>query len=267
MLGISYGEWFVILGAAAVMIGPKDLPMISRTLGRLAGRSIGYVQMARGQLDSVMQQTQVHKELQDTMAQLDAIRHEIRSLSMLNPGPMTKSLLEKTLDSTLEADATSGEKQEADKSQPKVPKVADSIDKSSIATNTVSQAAAYARFAEAAAKLKMQSDTEGDKQYDDPGLLSVLPISAESAGLLPKHKGIPHGADILLEAIIEAEVAHNAKDFFHSLKIKSHVKDKSTRSKSYPPLLRVLQAHKPVEMSLMFYVYTCSLWFQLSNAK
>ncbi|KAL9688327.1 hypothetical protein QQ045_032748 [Rhodiola kirilowii] len=81
----------------------------------------------------------------------------------------------------------------------------DSIDKSSIATNTASQAAAYARLAEAAAKLKMKLDTEGDKQYDDPGLFSVLPVSAESAGLLPKHKGSPHDSEILLEAIIEAE--------------------------------------------------------------
>lgn len=33
---------------------------------------------------------QVHKELQDTMAQLDAIRHEIRSISMVNPTPFTR---------------------------------------------------------------------------------------------------------------------------------------------------------------------------------
>lgn len=38
--------------------GPKDLPVIARTAGRLAGRAIGYVQLARGQFDNVMQQTQ-----------------------------------------------------------------------------------------------------------------------------------------------------------------------------------------------------------------
>lgn len=221
MLGISYGEWFLIMGATAALIGPKDLPLVARTLGRLAGRSIGYVQMARGQLDSVMQHTQarqVHKELQDTMVQLDAIRHEIRSLSVLNPGPMTKSLLEKTLDSnsTQEAMATDDEveKSEEDRSLPKMPK--DSFHKPSVATSTVSQAVAYARLAEAAANAKVKSGTKDDMHYDESGLLSVLPISAESAGLLPKQKGTgsPHGSDILLEAIIEAEVAHNAKDFF-----------------------------------------------------
>lgn len=61
MLGISYGELFLLLGATAALIGPKDLPLIARTAGRLSGRAIGYVQMARGQLDSVMQQTQARQ--------------------------------------------------------------------------------------------------------------------------------------------------------------------------------------------------------------
>ncbi|CDP08453.1 unnamed protein product [Coffea canephora] len=58
MLGIFYGELFLIIGAIAALIGPKDLPIIARTTGRLAERAIGYVQMARGQFDSVMQQSQ-----------------------------------------------------------------------------------------------------------------------------------------------------------------------------------------------------------------
>nr|XP_016457113.1 PREDICTED: sec-independent protein translocase protein TatB-like [Nicotiana tabacum] len=99
MLGISYGELFVLLGATAALIGPKDLPIIARTAGRFAGRSIGYVQLARGQFESVMQQSQarqVHKELQDTIAQLEAIRHEIRTISFMNPGPMTLRLVDST---------------------------------------------------------------------------------------------------------------------------------------------------------------------------
>ncbi|XP_045808494.1 transcription factor UNE12-like [Trifolium pratense] len=51
MLGFSYGEVFLLLGATADLIGPKDLPIISRTAGRLAGRAVGYVQLARGQIE------------------------------------------------------------------------------------------------------------------------------------------------------------------------------------------------------------------------
>ncbi|CAA2966899.1 Hypothetical predicted protein [Olea europaea subsp. europaea] len=97
MFGISYGEVFLLLGAAAALIGPKDLPIIARTAGKLAGRAIGYVQVARGQFESVMQQSQarqVHKELQDTMTQLEAIRHEIRSISFMNPGPLTTRVVD-----------------------------------------------------------------------------------------------------------------------------------------------------------------------------
>ncbi|KAJ8493023.1 hypothetical protein OPV22_014744 [Ensete ventricosum] len=81
--------------ATAALIGPKDLPVIARTAGRLAGRAIGYVQLARGQFETVVQQSQankVHKELQDTLAQLEAIRYEIRSISIMNPGPFTRRL-------------------------------------------------------------------------------------------------------------------------------------------------------------------------------
>lgn len=37
---------------------------------------------------------QVHKELQDTIAQLEAIRHEIRTISFVNPGPLNRRLVE-----------------------------------------------------------------------------------------------------------------------------------------------------------------------------
>jgi len=43
------------------VIGPKDLPIISRTAGRLAGRAIGYVQLDRGQFENVMQQSQARQ--------------------------------------------------------------------------------------------------------------------------------------------------------------------------------------------------------------
>lgn len=46
----------------------------------------------------------MHKELQDTMAQLEAIRYEIRSLSIMNPGPMTRRLM----DGVEHAPSTSG---------------------------------------------------------------------------------------------------------------------------------------------------------------
>ena len=46
-----------------LIIGTKDLPVIARTAGRLAGRAIGYVQLARGQFDNVMHKSQASQVL------------------------------------------------------------------------------------------------------------------------------------------------------------------------------------------------------------
>ncbi|KAH1096354.1 hypothetical protein J1N35_013275 [Gossypium stocksii] len=219
MFGISYGELFLLIGATAALVGPKDLPKIAKVAGRLAGRSIGYVQLARGQFDNVMQQSQarqVTKELQDTMAQLDAIRHEIRSLSLMNPGPMTRRLMENPPELASDNNGTvPSEKYEEEKNSADVVKK-DHTPKSSASTDLHSKATAYARLAESEA-VKAGSgrfNVEDENLNYEIGDFSVLPVSAESAGLLPDRKESAKGSDLVLEAVVEAEVAHNAKEFF-----------------------------------------------------
>lgn len=219
MFGISYGELFLLIGATAALVGPKDLPKIAKVAGRLAGRSIGYVQLARGQFDNVMQQSQarqVTKELQDTMAQLDAIRHEIRSLSLMNPGPMTRRLMENPPELASDSNGTvPSEKCEEDKNSADAVKK-DHTPKSLASTDLHSKATAYARLAESEA-VKAGSgrfSVEDENLNYEIGDFSVLPISAESAGLLPDRKESAKGSDLVLEAVVEAEVAHNAKEFF-----------------------------------------------------
>ncbi|XP_028090464.1 uncharacterized protein LOC114290709 [Camellia sinensis] len=204
MLGISYGELFLLLGATAALIGPKDLPIIARTAGKLAGRAIGYVQLARGQFNTIMHQTQarqVHKELQDTIAQLEAIRHEIRTVSFMNPSPLTRRLVD-NLDQT---SAASGN------NEPEKPDTANR----STTPDAKSQATAYAKLAKSTAinSGSAESNEVINELTDESGIM-VLPVSAESTGLLPDRKDNAEGSDIMLEAILEAEVARNAKDFF-----------------------------------------------------
>ncbi|KAK7355870.1 hypothetical protein VNO80_15134 [Phaseolus coccineus] len=217
MLGFSYGEIFLLLGVTAAVIGPKDLPIISRTAGRLAGRAIGYVQLARGQFENVMQQSQarqVHKELQDTMAQLDAIRHEIRTISIINPGPLTRSFVDNPNQTSVPRDNIKPEDSGENHLKPTV--IKDSTPVSSSSCNMQNQATIYARLAESPAiKNELSASSPEVEKIDDKlQLTSVLPISAESAGLLPNRGDDVKGSDIVLEAILEAEVAHNAKEFF-----------------------------------------------------
>ncbi|KAM3378235.1 sec-independent protein translocase protein TatB isoform X1 [Capsicum galapagoense] len=232
MFGFSYGEIFLLLGATAALIGPKDLPIIARTAGRFAGRAIGYVQLARGQFENVMEHSQarqVHKELQDTMAQLEAIRHEIRTISFMNPGSLTTRLVDSINTTTANSTADDGP-QKSDKESiivEKGPQISekestvatvtteDYSSRKALTTNMHSQATAYARLAETTPLKSNSVDNEGLRELtDESGSIIVLPVSAESAGLLPKHKDEAKGSDIVLEAILEAEVANNAKEFF-----------------------------------------------------
>ena len=82
-------------------------------------------------------------------------------------------------------------------------------------TNLHSQAMMFARLSESPG-IKMNSSTSasyGEQFKESNGLLNVLPISAESAGLLPSRTDEPKGSDLLLEVVLEAEVAENAKFF------------------------------------------------------
>ncbi|CAA0841193.1 Unknown protein [Striga hermonthica] len=230
MLGISYGELFLLLGAAAALIGPKDLPVIARTAGRLAGRAIGYVQVARGQFESVMQQSQarqVHKELQDTMAQLEAIRHEIRSISFMNPGPLTTRLVDNIAGQPPVANVDNGSSKPpedlAENIQIKeTSRMAEQISRfpkdhslpSPVLSDIHSQATAYERLAAESPLGGKSMDEVLNELKDESGQFVVLPISAESAKLLPSKKGELRGSDILLEAVVEEDVARNAKGFF-----------------------------------------------------
>ncbi|PKA56968.1 hypothetical protein AXF42_Ash002272 [Apostasia shenzhenica] len=225
MFGISYGELFLIIGATAALIGPKDLPVVARAAGRLAGRAIGYVQMARGQFESVMQQSnvgEVHKELQDAMAQLEAIRYEIRSISVMNPITFSRRLDVK------EPPANEGASVKSEGNHTPVLNTSnvachhvssplrDLNSSDTIPSSLYSQAMVYARLAETPTIKSGSYKTDGNVEILNGGddLPSVLPVSAEAAGLFPKRSGDVKGSDIVLEAIVEAEVAHSAKQFF-----------------------------------------------------
>ncbi|KAF0907413.1 hypothetical protein E2562_017354 [Oryza meyeriana var. granulata] len=77
-----------------------------------------------------------------------------------------------------------------------------------------SKATMYARLTESPeTKSSTMSGSSGHQFKERNGLLNVLPISAESAGLLLSRSDKPQGSDLLLEAVLEAEVAEHAKSF------------------------------------------------------
>ncbi|KAJ1417544.1 hypothetical protein SESBI_16603 [Sesbania bispinosa] len=126
------------------------------------------------------------------MAQLDAIRHEIRSISLINPGPLTRRLVDNLDQPSVPNDNRKPEDLGVNSSIPSVTK--DSTSLSSNLCNMQSQATSYAKLAESPAikNGSSASSTEVEKIKDEL-LLTVLPVSAENTGLLPNHGGM-HGS-------------------------------------------------------------------------
>ncbi|KAG2558175.1 uncharacterized protein LOC120686233 isoform X3 [Panicum virgatum] len=229
---------------------------IARTAGRMTGRAVGRLIVARRQLDEILGQsaaTQVHKELKDAMTQLDSIRYEVQNLSRLTPGHFNmrqqntgmaevgksdasdisvtkpdefrheiRSIIREEIESFCRMRdsnknfASTTEARKVDVADEHMLLKAKDIKMASTGlTNLHSQAMTYARLSEAPG-LKADYSLSGDNQEqlkENNGLLNVLPVSAESAGLLPNRSGGPTGSDLVLEAVLEAEVAENAKFF------------------------------------------------------
>ena len=79
---LGYGELVFLLGSAALVFGPKDIPRIARAAGRLTGRAVGTVTQLRARAEAALggsAASEVHRDLRDSLAQLSAIRDEIRS--------------------------------------------------------------------------------------------------------------------------------------------------------------------------------------------
>ncbi|KAG7536580.1 Ribonuclease H domain [Arabidopsis suecica] len=209
MLGLSYGELLLIIGATAAVVGPKDLPIIARAGGRLFGRAIGYINMARGHLDGVMKQPQmqeISKEVQDLRAQVDAISHGAR-FSLFDSSPLTRRVDNQSPESspsTTNGNVTSVNVEERQKPVDHYTKAQEFSGSSSASVNLHAQATSFARLSETV------SGKTNTLSSDSP----VLPVSAEMAKLLPQRKESARGSDLMLEAVLEAEVAHKAKSFF-----------------------------------------------------
>ncbi|KAJ8441835.1 hypothetical protein Cgig2_021525 [Carnegiea gigantea] len=164
MLGLSYGEIFLILGATAALLGPKDLPIIARAAGRLTGRAIGYVQLVRGQLENTMGKTEIRqmsKDVQDLRAQWDAVQHQIRSAYRMDPGPFVRTVMDKPDQ-----------------------------------TGTVPGATVVG------APINLSEESKGTIAQKNQG--QQYRFKAETSEV--------SGSDIVLEAILEAEVARDAKE-------------------------------------------------------
>lgn len=82
-LGFSYGEILGTSLAAIVLLGPKDVPIIAKTLGRLSGKMVGYSQVYREKVERILDESgdevkELREEMRGTTKALENVVGEIR---------------------------------------------------------------------------------------------------------------------------------------------------------------------------------------------
>jgi sec-independent protein translocase protein TatB len=98
MLDIGWSEMAIILLVALIVIGPKDLPRVARTVGRWAAKGRALAREFQNSLEEMARETE-----------LDKVKTEIEKAGRASP----KKMLENTIDPTGEIgralDPTDGE--------------------------------------------------------------------------------------------------------------------------------------------------------------
>ena len=88
-LGFSYGEIFGTTLAAVVLLGPKDVPVVAKSLGRFAGKMVGYSHVYREKVENILEESEVkelREDLRGTTKALENVVGEIRGFARRRNG-------------------------------------------------------------------------------------------------------------------------------------------------------------------------------------
>lgn len=73
MFGVDSGEFLIIILVAAVVIGPKDLPRVMRTVGHWVGKARGMANQFRSGVDQMVRDSEIAELEQKWREQNEAI--------------------------------------------------------------------------------------------------------------------------------------------------------------------------------------------------
>jgi sec-independent protein translocase protein TatB len=87
MFGIDSGELLIIAVVALVVIGPKDLPRVMRTIGNFVGRERGMAKHFRSGLDTMMRESELEEMEKKWKADNERIMREFPAAAAAEPWP------------------------------------------------------------------------------------------------------------------------------------------------------------------------------------
>jgi sec-independent protein translocase protein TatB len=88
MFGIDSAELLIIAIVALVVIGPKDLPKVMRTVGEWMGRARGMARHFRSGIDTMMRETELEEMQQKWAAENERIMREHPMAPVGDPQPL-----------------------------------------------------------------------------------------------------------------------------------------------------------------------------------
>ena len=97
MFGIDSGEILIIAVVALVVIGPKDLPRVMRTIGNFVGRARGMAKHFRSGLDTMMREAELEEMEKKWRADNERIMREhplpppTATMTATTPAPASES--------------------------------------------------------------------------------------------------------------------------------------------------------------------------------
>jgi sec-independent protein translocase protein TatB len=89
MFGIDSGELLIIAIVALIVIGPKDLPKVMRTVGGWIGRARGMAKHFRSGIDTMMRETELEEMQKQWAADNERIMREHPMAPGTEPLPVT----------------------------------------------------------------------------------------------------------------------------------------------------------------------------------
>ncbi len=80
MFDIGWTEILIVLGIAIVVVGPKELPKVLRTVGKWRGKASAYARDFQRQIEDAAEQTEldaVRKEIAEANRELDEAKQKL----------------------------------------------------------------------------------------------------------------------------------------------------------------------------------------------
>ena len=190
VFGVSTTTLVVVLGAGALALGPKDVPLVARFLGRIAGRAVSHV-------------THASRAFERAAADADVgtIRADIRASMRELRGVATE--IEEGLNPLRAASGTLGREGRA-----------------TTATTTMTTNGSRQTLGNDVSHVRARQEASASAALSMP----VIPVSARALGATPSSGTFgSSGADILAASFKEREVAFKAMKLMKSGEIDAYL--------------------------------------------